>query len=445
MNRVLARVLNLPGISALRSVIDRQMVDTASALYAQNIIGYLLPLIMIPYLARVLGPETWGVVVFIQGIGMYLLIVVDYSFEMSATREIARRQEEPSRLGALVAGVMGARVLLAAGCIVAIGAAQLASPRLQDLGWLLWLGVFWFIAAAFRPFWFFLGLERVRAVLAVEVAGKVTAVVAVIWLVNSPADAWLVFALQGAASVVSGTVATVMVYRIVPFMAPTVGDSIRQLREGLGLFVFRMSTSIYNLSNVVILGFVAPAVVVGYYAGAERISRVLTTMMIPAVQSMFPRSSHLAKNDAEAAARVARIATVTLFTLASIGAVVLFFASPLLIRVLLGPAYSETIPVLRVLLLLLPILGISIPLGMQWMIPLGLEGILTRITVAGGLFHVPLATFLGMQYQHVGIAWALVTTESLILASTVGFLLLRRIAPIGGNRSEIENVTGAIQ
>jgi hypothetical protein len=87
----------IPGL-AMRSVIDRRIIQNASALYGAKIANYLLPLVMVPYLARVLGPEAWGVILFVQAIGMYLMLVVEYSFDLSATRQVARNQDNPALL-----------------------------------------------------------------------------------------------------------------------------------------------------------------------------------------------------------------------------------------------------------------------------------------------------------------------------------------------------------
>jgi polysaccharide transporter, PST family len=416
-------------VSTVREVLDRRIVENALALYAAQFAHYLLPLVMVPYLARVLGPETWGLIVFIQAIAMYLQLVVDYAFDASATREVARSKDDPTRLSQLVSGVLGARVILSLGCIATVGIAQLMVPMLQTLEWLLWLGVFWFIATAHRPFWFFLGLERVRTILIIELAVRVVAVAAVIWLVNSPADAWKVLALQGGASAISTIAGIFLVYRLVPFRFPSITESVQLLREGLQLFVFRISISVYAMSNTIILGFVSSTASVGFYAGAERISRIVNSMIFPIAQATFPRATALVTDDSHAAARFARVSTISTFVLATIGAAILFAFAPLTIRILLGPGYEEAASVLRVLLLILPIVAINTPLATHWLIPLGLESILTKITISGGLLHIPLAAILGAQFAHVGIAWALVITEMFMLGTLITLLLVRRLGP----------------
>ena len=77
------------------------------ALYVVRAANQLLPLIVIPYLARVLGPSGWGLVAFAQAFAMYGIITVEYGFEFSGTRAVARDRGQASRMSELVAGILG--------------------------------------------------------------------------------------------------------------------------------------------------------------------------------------------------------------------------------------------------------------------------------------------------------------------------------------------------
>jgi polysaccharide transporter, PST family len=277
--------------------------------------------------------------------------------------------------------------------------------------------------------WFFVGIERVGMFLAIEMSSKALAVAGTIWLVNQPGDAWVMLALQALASAVTVALGMAMVYTRVAFLLPSVSETLSSLRDGWSMFVYYLSSSMYSMSNTIILGILAPSYIVGFYAGAERISRVLSSKMHPKLVAMFPRASGLAHNNREAAAQLARTSTFIVFTVALVNSVILYLMAPFIVRVILGPGYGESVTVLRILLVLLPIVGVSIPLSLHWMIPNGLDRLLTRITISGGLLHVPLAVFLGSQYSLVGIAWALVVTESYILMMIVGTLVVRGLGP----------------
>jgi polysaccharide transporter, PST family len=224
---------------------------------------------------------------------------------------------------------------------------------------------------------------------------------------------------------------TVMMYRHVPFQRPSIRGAIKSLRDGWNLFVYEASTSIYSMSNAIILGFLAPTGIVAFYAGAERINRAMGSMIQPMMQAMYPRASRMADKDRRAAASSVRTTIYISFAIASLVGLVLYLFAPLIIRVALGTGYEGAVPVLRILLLLLPIGAISTPLIMHWVFPLELERLVTKITIVGGVIHIPLAIVLGSQYAHIGVAWAAVSTSMFIFVVLLVILTARGLAPIG--------------
>src|ERR1700691_6509318 len=85
-----------------RKLLRSGVLHNVIALYGVQACTYALPLLTFPYLARVLGPSGWGVVLFAQAIGEVIASVVEYGFDISASRETSRQRHEPQRLSELI-------------------------------------------------------------------------------------------------------------------------------------------------------------------------------------------------------------------------------------------------------------------------------------------------------------------------------------------------------
>ena len=99
----------------------------------------------------------------------------------------------------------------------------------------------------------------------------------------------------------------VVVYRTTPFRFPTVRLVREALRSSWGMFLFRSAEMLYTMSNVFLPGLFAPAAVVGYFAGAERLSRSIFGLFNPIRDALYPRLSALVQKSPRDAARLARV------------------------------------------------------------------------------------------------------------------------------------------
>src|SRR5512132_880740 len=83
-------------------------------LYAMQLAQFIVPLVTLPYVARVLEPSAFGLVVFSQGFALLLVVFIDWGFGFTGTRSAAENQTDPDGLSNIVHRVRGAQVLLAA-------------------------------------------------------------------------------------------------------------------------------------------------------------------------------------------------------------------------------------------------------------------------------------------------------------------------------------------
>jgi PST family polysaccharide transporter len=232
----------------------------------------------------------------------------------------------------------------------------------------------------------------------------------------------VVLALQA----LSGGLVTVLIvasmYRRVSFRLPTLERSLAALKAGWTIFLSRSAVSLYTMANTLILGFFAPPASVAFYGGAERVVLAVLGLMTPFTQALYPRMSHLAANDREKATDAIRIGLVFFGIVGLLTGGVLIAVAPWVIRILLGPSYHPAVGVMRVASLIVPFVAVSNILGMQWMLPFGMDKAFNRIVVTAGVVNVVLAFVLAPILGPLGTAWSVVAAQGFVTLAMTGLL-----------------------
>lgn len=421
------RISTLP--QELLVLARHKVAENIASLFGVQFLNFLLPLILTPYLTRTLHPEGWGLVAIAQSFAAYLSVVIEYGFNLSAAREIAVHRTNRKKLCDLFANVTAAKLLLA------IASSVITIPIITSLDvytnnkTLFWFAILFAIMQGASPLWFLYGLEELQTVALFEGGGRVFATVAILMFVKVPGDTWLVMALYA----ISTTLATITGYWLVStkilFVRPTIDGIKEQLKQGIHLFVYRCFTNLYSTGNAFILGlFVAP-VFVGYYVGAERIVRAIVSLQQPISRALYPRLSHLVQHNRQRAARFAKLTLALMGTSNFIGGLLLVGAAPWVVELVLGPEFKESVAVLRIMAFIPFIVSVSLVLGIQWMVPLGMDRVFSRIIVLAGLLNLTLAYILAPHWAHIGMAWAVLLSQVFVTAGAFLLLDIKRLAP----------------
>jgi PST family polysaccharide transporter len=383
--------------------------------------------VTLPYLARILSPKHWGLVAFAQSFGLYAALVVEFGFMLSATREVARHRTDSRKLGEIFASVVGAKAILAACCLVIATVIVTFLPTFQGHRIMMYSGVLAGIAQGYNVAWFYQGIERMRVVSAIDISSKALFSVSIFLFIHSPKDDWAVLCIQCFWYCAATVLLTLRVYREYPIARLTLRTAISAIKSSSSMFLYRGSLTLYTTANTLILGFLSTPFSVAYYSAAEKINNVLLNSGTPVSQAIYPKMNYLATHDPNAAARIARTTLQAAFILGWLLCLASILSAPLVVRILFGSGYEPVVPVLRILGLALPSVTCSIVLGVQCMLPLGMDKEFNLITILAGIFNVAAALFLVPRYAHIGMAWSLVMTEFLVVLCQ--FSVLVRKAP----------------
>lgn len=382
----------------------------------QNI-NYIVPLLLLPYLTRILGAENFGKITFAQAFVTYFILLTDFGFNTSSTQEIVRVRNDKAALSKVFWSTTATKLVFACLSFVVFGALLLVVPKLQQLNSLLLIAFIGVLSTILFPVWLFQGLEKMSYITWFNAIPRILILVCTFVYVRQKSDFQLALLIQVIGTLLSAIACTVLIFtqRLVKFYSPCRADIRLTVKEGWHIFASGMATNIYTTTNTVVLGFLSTNATVGIFSASEKIIRAIISLFSSVSQVTFPRINTYYQASKEHAlhfgSKVLRYALVSTF---AIGLFLLIFA-PLIVRLLFGvPQFAETITILRISSFV-PLFSICNGiLAVNLLITFGLKRYLLRIVGAGGLFSMLLIVPAVWWYHAEGVAVVALLTEILI-------------------------------
>jgi PST family polysaccharide transporter len=320
-------------------------------LYGVQVSSYILPLIVLPYLSRVLSPEKFGVIALAQSFMYYFSILSDYGFSLTATRSIAIHSEDTRAVSRIFSAVMVSRFLLMILGFVIMITIVLITPKMRA-NWIVfvicYLGV---LGNVLFPLWLYQGLQKMQHIAVRDLSAKALGLIAIFVFVHSDRDYKLAAALQPAGMILSGLISLIMLPRVMPirFAWPAWSEVVAQLRGSWAVFLSLAASTTYSSTNLVLLGLFAPPATLAYYFNAYRVTVAIRSMVSPLVTAIYPYVSHIANRSAKDGANFLKRYALLLSLPFFLVSLALFVSAPMVVKIVFGPKYAYTAVLMRIM------------------------------------------------------------------------------------------------
>ena len=394
----------------------RRLTGNILALGLLQLVNIVIPFLTVPYLVRVIGVDLYGLYAFSTAIIAYFLLLIDYGFNLSATRQISVHRKSREELVKIFSAVLTLKVVFFIFGFLLLLVLMMFSSMISDY-WSLYLLMYLsLLGQVVTPFWLFQGLEKIYVGTYLTLFSRGIFVLGIFYFVVSKSDFLLIPLISGFGFLLSGLVSLIFVRVEYGFRFALQSFKVlkEQLKEGFSLFISNVSISLYTLSSTLILGIFSSNLIVGYYAGADKIIQVLRALLSSFSQAIFPYWSKKLHEDFDVGFKyvVSSVYYIGAFTF--ILSCTVYLMSDNLVAIALGPEFEESAELVRILSFTPFFISLSNIFGVQLMLNMGLRREFAIIVTITAFLGVVMSLSLVVKFQAVGISWAVLFSEMFI-------------------------------
>lgn len=375
-----------------------------------------LPLLTFPYLVQVLGITLFGVMALATAVMHYVNVLIDYGFNLTATRQVAQDRDDVHAVSVLYSRVQCIKFGIGLFCAFFILIIQWATDWLNGYEVLYWLVFLYALTAGLFPTWLFQGMEKMYTVFLLNVSSKLIFTLGVFMFVKEKDDYLFVPFLTLIGTFLTLMLGSFFVIRHfhLRWIWPNRQDILDQLKLSWYMFLSQLKITLFSNTNVVILGVLAGPVAVGYYAGAEKLMRALAQLQTPITQALFPQVRQMMVSDQSyAMARLRQFAVIGSCLYIVVLSVV-FVLSDWLCQLLFATDGVEIAVLLRWMLPIPLCIYLNNIFGTQVMLNMGRDRAFFWVLVCVAAFSLVTCIILVTYFQGIGATLALLFTEILL-------------------------------
>ncbi len=398
----------------------KRLGDNFASLVVLQGINYLVPLIVFPYLVRVLGIDGFGLYSFIVAIIMYGVMLSDYGFDLSATRLISLHSHNKTKTDEIFSTVMIIKIGISLLYLLVLTMLIFSIDKLAQNASLYFIAYGLVFGQVLFPIWFFQGVEKMRYITILNALAKIIFTVLILVYVHKPEDLYLVLLFNSLGAIIAGAIALYVAVKNfnISFYMPTWDLIVYYLKDGWYIFTSRIAVELYVTSNVIILGFFASDAIVGYYSIVEKIVRAIGSMLEPLTRTVFPYLAKVYENSHEMFFKRNKQLFFLILSIMLPMALVVYYFAPWILSVVSG---NEPNALMISLLHVFSFVLVFYLYGHQFtniLVTLGETKLLNNIVMIAGLLNITLAPIvihffgvLGLVYLNVGIALFIAVTK----------------------------------
>jgi PST family polysaccharide transporter len=379
--------------------------------------NYVLPMITLPIISRIIGPEKYGAVNYAFAFVGYFIMLINAGFDLYGTRQIVSFNGDKQKIDELFSRITLAKLYISVistvifvVCLFTIE--QLRTEKLITVfTYLMCVG--WII----NPSWLYNGMQDSRRYAIFSFTSKLLFSIAVVLMVRERSDYIYHPLITSLAHILVSFISFYYAIRKyhLHFTLVSWRKVLQTINENKSLSVIWWITNQSSSTGIVVAGFLLTTAAVGYYSAALRliiivqsiVSMPLNTVLFPYIGQAFSKSY------SEGISRVNKTFPYLVILALAMGLGTFIISKPLIL-LFFGNEFAQSVFILKILAVALFFSTINTALGQQVMLNLKKDAVQIRFITAGFLLNLLFLLLFTSSYGTTGAAIAWPASELLI-------------------------------
>lgn len=377
-----------------------------------KVAGYIFPLITLPYLARVIGVDSFGELAFAASIVIYFETITDFGFNFTATRDVAKNRNDIVLVSRIFSNVFFSKILLMVVCIVIFVIFVYSIPFLYEKRMLLWLTFLYIPGHILFPAWFFQAVEQMKYITLLNLFSKLLFTVLVFVVIKEKSDYILQPVLIALGYLMSGIISQWIILRKfrVRIILPPFREIWASIKGSWNMFISLFLPNLYSNFSVILLRYYGGVTATGIYSSGNRfvllciqLSDVLSRTFYPLLARRIDKHYQFIKISS---------------SLNILMSLALFFGANLLIKIFYTEEFAASATVIRIMAISLLFLFLYNTYGTNYLVLIGKENILRNIITIYSILGFMLSYIIVIKYDYIGVAITITVIRGLMGVTT---------------------------
>jgi PST family polysaccharide transporter len=314
----------------------------------------------------------------------YFQLFIDFGFMLSATKEVSEHRNDTKKVSNVFTCVMILRLILIAISFIALNVVFLLIPSFAKWSDIFTINLIAVALDALLPAFLFRGMENMRAIAIFTLTSKIVFTALTFVFVRDDSQYLNVVWLRVFSAVTSLAISALYArkkYKI-SFVRVSLSDLLDSAKNSGMYFISRIASTVYQASNVVVLGTIFPTSITGIYSSAEKILTTGRSFFSPIADSLFPRT--VVSKNYKSCVKVLKLVMPIL----TLGCVFCFIFAEPVVTFIFGEKYANAAPIFRVMI---PIIWLTLPnyvVAFPILTPLGCAKQSNLACLYGGILHI---------------------------------------------------------